>query len=85
MVFLTTYIKKGLAVGYIDSCQTRGKSNQSPPPQRRNAVGGRGHVAPIPLGDLDPWLLISLVFGVYGMTFEGEMRKLSNKFRIKLI
>ena len=28
------------------------------------------HVAPPPF-----WLLISLVFGVHGMTFEGKMRK----------
>ena len=30
------------------------------------------------------WLLISLVLGVYSMTFEGKMRKLSDQFRIKL-
>ena len=34
-------------------------------------------------GGLPPWLLISLVFVVFGMTFEGTMRKLSDKFRIK--
>ena len=50
---------------------------------------GQGDVVPPPLGDLGwgrppPWLLISLVFSVYGMTLEGKMRKLSDKFRIKL-
>ena len=33
----------------------------------------------------DIWLFISLVFGLYGMTFEGKMRKLSDKFRLKLV
>ena len=29
--------------------------------------------------------VISLVFGVYGMTFEGKLRKLRDKFRIRLV
>ena len=32
-----------------------------------------------------PWLLIPLVFGVYGINFEGKMRKLNDKFRLKLV
>ena len=47
---------------------------------------GRGRDMPPPLGDLGggrPRLFfISLVCGVYGMTFEGKVRKLSDKFGI---
>ena len=46
---------------------------------------GQGHVVPH-LGDLvgggtpSPWLLISHVFGVYGMTLKGKMRNFGDKF-----
>ena len=49
---------------------------------QRRSLGG---------GDMSPpirrlrWLLISLVFGVYSMTFECKMWKLSDKFHIKLV
>ena len=58
---------KSLLVQYIE-----GKKGYQ---QRRSLGGWQGHVAP--LSDLGgaPWLLISLVFGVYGMTFKGKMRK----------
>ena len=41
--------------------------------------GGQEHVAP------PPGFLFILVFGVYGMTFEGKMRNLRDKLRIKLV
>ena len=54
---------------------------------------GVGHVAPPPLGDLGkgsvppkPPVAFDISFlGVYGMTFEGKVRKLSDRFHIKLV
>ena len=47
----------------------------SPPPKPQVFfLGGGASAAP-------PWLFVFLVFGGYGMTFEGKMRKLSDKIR----
>ena len=51
--------------------------------QRRSMGEGPGICRP-PLGDLS-WLLISLFLVLYGKTYEGQMRKLSDISRIQLV